>query len=63
MAQKPNNKPPMQPQKNRPTGSIVMYIIYAVIILGLGSMLVTGKSSENKEINWERLSYIIENGD
>ncbi|MBR1793489.1 MAG: ATP-dependent zinc metalloprotease FtsH [Bacteroidales bacterium] len=56
-------QPPMQPKNPRSTGSTIMYIVYAVIILGLGSMLIAGNGSESREIDWQRLCYIIENED
>ena len=55
--QKPN------PSK-KPKGSVVMYIIYAVIILALGGMLLGGgDSSSPKNIKWEKLERILVKGD
>lgn len=40
-----------------------MYIIYAVIIIGLGSLLLSGSGSNTKEIDWDRFVAIIEHED
>ncbi|MBR1517048.1 MAG: ATP-dependent zinc metalloprotease FtsH [Bacteroidales bacterium] len=40
-----------------------MYVIYAVIIIGLGSMLLSGNNASQKEIDWEKFSTIIRHKD
>ena len=64
MAQRPNTPQPNNPKKGpRPTGSVIMYVIYAVLIIGLSSMLFSGNKSNSHEIEWNRLTYIIKNHD
>lgn len=64
---KKQNKPFQQKPQNsskKPKGSVVMYIIYAVIILALGGMLLGGgDSSAPKNIKWEKLEGILVRGD
>ena len=55
----PNGNP-----SRKPKGSVVMYIIYAVIILALGGLLLSGDGSDNpRDIQWEKLEPILLNHD
>ncbi len=48
----------------KPKGSVIMYIIYVVVIIALGSILIGGeKENKPKELEWERLSQILVNHD
>lgn len=76
MAQQPNNRNNNSPKGNAPGGNKnnknngkgsrewVMYIVYALIIIFLGSLLLRGGSDGmKKEIDWAKLDYIISKGD
>ena len=71
MAQQTNNTPnPQQPQRpnnqgKRPRGSRFLYIVYGVIMLALVWSLFggSGGSTSKREITWDRLEPILENGD
>lgn len=69
---KPNNgDKPQKPQQNpqgqqpkKPSRNIMLYIIYGVVIVGLGYLLFpTGKSGESKNLTWEELEPILLNRD
>ncbi len=68
--QNTNNKPP-RPQQNpqgqqpkKPNKSIMLYIIYGVVILGLGFLLLpSDKGGMSKELTWEELEPILLNHD
>ena len=68
--QNTNNKSP-RPQQNpqgqqpkKPNKSIMLYIIYGVVILGLGFLLLpSDKGGMSKELTWEELEPILLNHD
>lgn len=52
------NKPQNKGKKNK--GSAIMYVIYAIIIIGLSSLLFGGESSgASKKIAWSKLEPIL----
>ncbi|MBO4752665.1 MAG: ATP-dependent zinc metalloprotease FtsH [Bacteroidales bacterium] len=57
--QNPQGQPPKKSGKN-----VMLYIIYGVVILGLGFLLFpTDKSSASKELTWEEFEPILLNHD
>ena len=56
--QPPSHKPQNNGKKSK--GSVVMYVIYAVIIIALSSLLFGGESSgTSKKIAWSKLEPIL----
>ena len=53
---------PNRPRAKKP-GSVILYVIYAALIIGLGTILLSGNGSEVKELSWDRLEHIIVNQD
>ena len=62
--QKPQGNNPKVPNGKKKPTDWVMYIVYAVIILTLGGVWLSGGSkSANREIGWQKLDEILRKGD
>ena len=60
----PKGKTPAENKNKKPNGSTVMYVIYAAILVFLGTLLLgSGESAGKKEIQWNKLDTILRKGD